>query len=144
MKKNPFRPFAIGIGLLVCGLAGFRVWQLWQQPLDGFWTQPAYSPALDAVADSVVVYVAGDPILKVVEAQNLVLKRGKDTEAPVAAAELKASVNNYYKARAGRIPMMVTFAAVSGAGLAFFLVGLFMPLIRSFHPQELVDLHLET
>jgi hypothetical protein len=143
VKKNPFRPFAIVIGLLVCGLAGFRLWQLWEQPADAFWTQPAYAPTLDAVSDRFAVLVDGEPVLKLVKEQKLLLVV-KETPAPVTAERLTVSVNNYDKVRASRIPAMIVFAAVAGGAFILFLVGLFTPLIGSFHPQELVDLHLPT
>ena len=142
MKKNHFRSFAILFGLLVCGAACYGLLHLWEQPVDASWTPAAFSPPLASVSDRVELYLAGEPLLKVVEAQQLVLKRD-GTEAPVAAEALVASVNNYDRVRLARIPTMLALAAAAGGAFVFLLVGLFAPLISALKPPPIVDLHLE-
>ena len=143
MKKSHFRSFAIVVGLIVCAGAAAGLWYLWQQPTDAYWTQTAYSPALSAVSDRVEVWVNDEPLLKAVAEERLVLKQ-RGTEAPVASEKILARVNNYERVRLARVPTLLGLAAAAGAGLVFFLVGLFTPLIASLHPDELVDLHLPT
>ncbi len=143
MKRNHFRSFAILIGLLACGGACYGLLHLWQQPADAYWTATAFSPPLATASDRVEIYVADEPILKAVGEERLILKN-KTTEAPVAAGDLVARVNNYDKARLARIPTMLGLAAAAGGGLVLFLIGLFAPLIRELVPPAIVDLHLET
>lgn len=142
MKHNHFRMFAILVGLLVCAGAAWGVFHLSQVPSEGHFTPAAFAPPLAQVADRVQVYVAGEPLLGEVEGQRLVLKK-KGTEAPVAASEIVASVNDYDRVRNARVPVMLGLAAAAGGGLVLFLVGLFTPLIKALKPPEIVDLHLE-
>ena len=143
MKQNHFRMFAILIGLLVSAGACFGVLRLRNVPADGHWTPAAFSPPLARVSDRVQVFVAGEPLLKEVEAQNLVLKR-RGTERPVVAGDLVASVNNYDRVRLENRRPMLALAAAAGGGFVLFLIGLFAPLIRALKPPDIVDLHLET
>ena len=143
MKKSHFRSFAILVGLFVCGGSAYGLLHLWQQPVDAYWTKTAFSPALSAVSDRVEVWVNDEPLLKAVGEERLVLKQ-RGTEAPVAAEKLLARVNNYERVRLARVPILLALAAAAGAGLVFFLVGLFTPVIAALHPDELVDLHLPT
>jgi hypothetical protein len=143
LKKSHFRSFAILIGLLVCAGACYGILRLWEQPADAYWTPAAYAPPLAQASDRVEVFVGGEPILKLAADQKLVLKE-KTTEAPLAPDQLVARVNNYDRVRLARIPTLLALAAAAGAGLVFFLVGVFAPMIAALHPQELVDLHLET
>jgi hypothetical protein len=141
VKHNHFRLFAILIGLLVCGAAGYGVYHFWTLPAEGHWTAEAFSPPLAQVSDRVEVFVSGEPILKLVEAQRLVVK-DKDAETPVAAEKVVARVNNFERDRLAQLPLMLGLAAVAGAGLALLLVGLFTPLIKALKPPDIVDLHL--
>jgi hypothetical protein len=75
--------------------------------------------------------------------ERLILKK-KTSEAPVAAGDLVARVNNYDKVRLARIPTMLGLAAAAGGGLVLFFIGLFAPLIRELVPPRIVDLHLES
>ena len=89
-----------------------------------------------------MVYVAGEPILKAIEAQKVVLKR-KDGEAPLAASEIVASLNERDRVRLTKVPLMLGLAALSGGAFVLFLIGLFTPLISALKPPMIVDLHLE-
>jgi len=142
VKHNHFRSFAILFGLLLCAGACYGVYHFWQVPAEGHWTPEAFAPPLAQVSDRVKVSIGGDPILKLVEEQRLVVKE-KEAETPVAADKLVASVNNYDQARFAKVPLMLGLAAVAGAGFVLFLVGLFVPLIKALKPPEIVDLHLE-
>jgi hypothetical protein len=142
VKQNHFRLFAILIGLLVCGGACYGILQLRNVPAEGHWTPAAYAPPLAQVSDRVEVFVAGEPILKLVEAQALVLKQ-KDSEAPVTADKLTATTNNYDRARLATRRPMLALAAAAGGGFVLFLIGLFTPLINALKPPLIVDLHLE-
>ena len=142
MKHNHFRLFAILIGLLVCGGAGYGIFYFWNLPAEGHWTVGAFSPPLAQASDRLEVIVAGEPILKLVEGQALVLKQ-KGAETPVAAEALAVRLNNYDRDRLALVPRLLALAAVAGAGLVLFLVGLFTPLIAALKPPDIVDLHLE-
>jgi hypothetical protein len=142
LKKNHFRSFAILFGLLVCGAACYGLLHLWQQPVEDAWTPSAYAPPFVDVADRVQLYVGGEPLTKVLEKQQLVLKKD-GAEAPFTAQQLVATVNNHDRLMLGRIPVMLGLAAVAGAALVLFLVGLCAPLISALKPPPIVDLHLE-
>ena len=142
MKHNHFRLFAILIGLLACGGACYGIWYFWNLPPEGHWTVGAFSPPLAQASDRLEVILAGEPILKVVEAQALVLKK-KGAETPVAAENLAVRINNYDQDRLALVPRLLALAAVAGAAFALFLVGLFTPLIAALKPPDIVDLHLE-
>jgi membrane-associated protease RseP (regulator of RpoE activity) len=141
VKHNHFRLFAILFGLLVCAAACYGVFYLWNVPAEGHWTPAAFAPPLAQVSDRVEVFVFGEPILKAVEAQNLVLKR-KGAETPVAAGDIVASVNNYDRDRFTQVRTMLALAAVAGGAFVLLLVGLFTPLIKALKPPDIVDLHL--
>lgn len=142
MKQNHFRLFAILIGLLVCAGAGYGVYHFSQVPADGHFVDPAFAPPLAESAGRVVVYVAGEPILKAIEEQKVVLKR-KDGDAPLAATEIVASLNERDGARLAKVPLMLGLAALAGGAFVLFLIGLFTPLISALKPPMIVDLHLE-
>lgn len=142
MKKNHFRSFAILFGLLVCGAACYGLLHLWQLPVEDSWIPAPYAPPLAKVSDRVQLYVAGEPLLKLVEAQQVVVKKN-GAEAPVVADTLVASVNNFEQIRMARLPMMLALAAAAGGALVLFLVGLCAPLIKALKPPPIVDLHLE-
>ena len=142
MKHNHFRLFAILIGLLVCGAACYGILHFWKLPADGHWTPAAFSPPLAQFSDRIEVFVEGEPLLKLVEGQKLMLKQ-KDTEAPVVAEKIVARMNNYDRDRFETVPLMLGLAAAAGAGFVLFLVGLFTPLISALKPPDIVDLHLE-
>lgn len=142
MKHNHFRLFAILIGLLACGGACYGIYYFWNLPAEGHWTAGAFSPPLSQASDRLEVILAGEPILKLVEAQALVLKT-KGAETPVAADALAVRINNYDRDRFAKVPLMLGLAAVAGCAFAFFLVGLFTPLIAALKPPDIVDLHLE-
>ena len=142
MKRNHFRSFAILVGLFTCAGACYGLLHLWQQPADAYWTATAFSPPLSSASDRVELFVGDEPLLKVVGEERLVVRK-KTTEAPVAAGDLVARVNNYDKVRLARIPTLLGLAAAAGGGLVLFLIGLFAPLIRELVPPPIVDLHLE-
>jgi hypothetical protein len=142
VKHNHFRLFAILFGLLVCAGACYGVLHFWKVPTEGHWTPAAFSPPLAQVSDRVEIFVFGEPILKVVEGQNLVIKR-KGAETPVTAGDLVASVNNFDRVRFEKVQVMLGLAAVAGGAFVLFLVGLFTPLIKALKPPDIVDLHLE-
>jgi hypothetical protein len=142
LKKNHFRSFSILFGLLVCAAACYGLLHLWQQPVEDSWTPSAYAPPFVEVADRVQLYVGGEPLTKVIEKQQLVLKKN-GAEVPFAAEHLVATVNNHDRILLARIPTLLGLAAVAGAALVLFLVGLCAPLISALKPPPIVDLHLE-
>lgn len=142
MKKNHFRSFAILLGLIACAGACYGLLHLWQQPVEDAWTPSAYAPPFVEVADRVQLYVGGEPLTKVLEKQQVILKKD-GTEVPLTPQHLVATVNNHDRVLLARIPTMLGLAAAAGAALVLFLVGLFAPLISALKPPKIVDLHLE-
>ena len=142
MKHNHFRLFAILIGLLACAGASYGVYHFWKMPAEGHWTADAFSPPLSKAADRVEVLYAGEPFLKLVESQAVVLKE-KAAEAPLVADKLLARLNNYDQVRLSKLPLLLGLAAAAGGGFVLFLIGLFVPLIKALKPPDIVDLHLE-
>jgi len=143
MKRSHFRSFAILVGLLVCAAASFRVVQLWDQKADGYWPPKHLAPPVAEVADRIQVFVAGEPIERMITDEKLFVA-GKGGPTPLTASEVTASVNGYEKARIARIPELMAFSALAGAGFALFLIGLFTPVISVFRHDERVDIHLTT
>ena len=142
MKHNHFRSFAILFGLLLCAGACYGIYFFWKMPADGHWTRAEFAPPLTEVADRVEVFIGGEPILKVVEAQNLLIK-DKEAVAPLPAEKLLAKLNNYDRDRYAAVPKLLGLAAVAGGAFVLFLVGLFAPLIKALKPPDIIDLHIE-
>ncbi len=138
-----FRFYSITLGLLVCALASYRVWQLWTRPAVDTWTPASFAQPLETVADRFEVRVAGEPMTKVV-ADGKLTRQAEVGTAPVRAEDVTVRVNNADRQKAETIPPMLAFAAVAGGAFVLFVIGLFTPVIGSFHPRGLVDLHLET
>ena len=58
------------LGLLACAGASYGVYHFSRVPADGHFVDPAFAPPLAESAGRVVVYVAGEPILKAIEEQK--------------------------------------------------------------------------
>ncbi len=142
MYRSYFRFTSILLGVLLGGLAGFRLWQLWNVPTDTHWLPAHLSVPLDAASDRLEVLLKGDPLLKALGDGRMTVTE-KGNAVPVSPRDLTVRINNYDRDRAGQIPEMLAWAALAGAALVLLLVGLFTPLIGAFH-QGLVDLNLTT
>lgn len=139
--KTHFRFYATLFGLLICALASFRLWQLWNQPQDAYWTPAHLAMSLDTTSDRFEMLVGTAPLGKVLDERRLLVRSG-DSWLPVTATDVSFRVNNYDRARVMRIPAMVAFAALAGGAFVLFVIGLVTPLIGAFRPHGLVDLHL--
>ena len=142
MKHNHFRLFAILIGLAACAGCAFGVYYYSKMPAEGHWTVGSFSPPLEKASDRLEVLLAAEPLLKLVERQEVVLKQ-KGAETPVTADLLAVRLNNYDRDRLAKLPLMLGLAAGAGGAFVLFLIGLFVPLIKALKPPDIVDLHLE-
>ncbi len=141
MKSGHFRLFAIVCGLLFCGLASFRLWQLWNVPAEGHWIPAHLAVPLDSTADRLELLVGGEPAAKVLAAQRMTLATSRGS-GPMTPGDLTVRLNTYEKERLATVPRMLALSAVAGGGLVLLVIGLLTPLIGSFRPHGLVDINL--
>lgn len=143
MTRSHFRFFALAVGLLVCAVASFRIWQLWTQPPGDVWTPAHLALPLQTEATRFEVLVAGEPLARAVEQRRVQVTPVGKTE-PVTLTEVLVRANNHDRAVLELVPKLLALSAVAGGALVLFLIGLFTPMIGAFRQHGLVDIHLPT
>lgn len=143
MTTSHFRFFAIVCGLLVCALASFGLYQLWNRPVEAGLTPASYAPPLEKTADRLEVLVSHVPLAKAIAEQRLSITVDGNT-VPVSAADVTVRLHEGDRVRIATVPRMLGLAAAAGAGFVLLVVGLLTPLIGEFRPHGLIDLHLPT
>ncbi|MDL1951854.1 hypothetical protein FBQ97_18880 [Acidobacteria bacterium ACD] len=139
MTRGHFRLFAIVVGLLGCAAASYFLWKFHQQPLKPSWMEVSMALPLDSAKDRAEVYVAREPMEKLIaEERLLVVMEGNPR--PVVANDVGLRFNNRDQNRVEQTKLMLLLAAGAGGGLVLFLVGLFTPMIGAF--KGYVDLNL--
>ena len=86
---------------------------------DIWWTPPSMSVPLTEGADRVVVNVRGKPLGELLNGGQLQIADGASTSV-VSASDVGLRFNNWDRIRASRIPILLLYAAVIGAGLVLF------------------------
>ncbi len=88
---------------------------------DIWWTPPAMALSLTDSRDRVEIYLRGKPLGVLLEAKQLWIG---DKAGPtlVDAGEIGMRFNNWDRVRAARIPALLTYAAVCGAGVVLLLL----------------------
>ena len=104
--------------LFIPALALYR--ELSRRP-DIWWTPPAMALSLNASQDRVRIYVRGKPLGALLEAKQLWI-RGEAGSGALDPREVGLRFNNWDRVRAARIPMLLTYSAVLGAGVVLLLV----------------------
>lgn len=109
------------LGLVFLFGAAAPLYRELSQRSDIWWTPQAMLVPLDQSSDRVVIYVRGKPLAALLESGQV-----RITEAGGSAALTPTDVglrfNNWDRVRAGRIPMLLIYAA--GCGVAALLLGL--------------------
>jgi len=86
---------------------------------DIWWTPPAMLVPLADGADRVQVHVRGKPLTALLNGGQLRLADNASTSV-VSAKDVGLRFNNWDRIRASRIPILLLYAAVIGAGLMLF------------------------
>ena len=86
---------------------------------DIWWTPPAMMVPLAEGADRVVVHVRGKPLTALLNGGQLRIADSASTSV-VSPKDVGLRFNNWDRIRASRIPILLLYAAVIGAGLMLF------------------------
>ena len=102
--------------LFIPGLALFR--ELSTRS-DIWWTPPTMLVPVSESGDRVVVNIRGKPLGDLLNGGQLLVADGASTVA-LSNSDVGLRFNNWDRIRASRIPMLLLYAAVIGAGLMLF------------------------
>jgi len=87
---------------------------------DIWWTPQPLALSLSESADRVQVYVRGKPLGSLLDAGQLKLAGTQDSVLSISDVRLR--LNNWDRVRTQRLPLVVAYAAVIGAGALLFLL----------------------
>jgi hypothetical protein len=104
--------------LLIPALALYR--ELSRRP-DIWWTPPAMALSLDKSQDRVRIYARGKPLGALLEAKQLWIREDAGSSA-LDPREVGLRLNNWDRVRAERIPVLLTYSAVFGAGVLLLIL----------------------
>jgi hypothetical protein len=107
-----------GTLLLIPALALYR--ELSRRP-DIWWTPPTMALSLNESQDRVRIYARGQPLGALLEARKLWLRDDAGSSV-LDPGEVGLRLNNWDRVRAGRIPILLTYAAVCGAEVVLLLL----------------------
>jgi hypothetical protein len=107
-----------GTLLLIPALALYR--ELSKRP-DIWWTPPAMALSLNESQDRVRIYARGQPLGALLEARRLWIRDDAGSSV-LDPGEVGLRLNNWDRVRARRIPVLLTYAAVSGAEVVLLLL----------------------
>lgn len=88
---------------------------------DIWWTPSAMALSLAQSRDRVEIYAQGKPLGALLEAKQLWIG-DKAGSTLLDAGEIGMRFNNWDRVRAARIPLLLTYAAVCGAGIVVLLL----------------------
>ena len=104
--------------LLIPALALYR--ELSRRP-DIWWTPPPMALSLNESQDRVRIYARGKSLGALLEAKQLWIKEDAGSSA-LDPREVGLRLNNWDRVRAERIPVLLTYSAVFGAGALLLLL----------------------
>ena len=107
-----------GVLLLIPALALYRELS---RPADIWWTPPAMALSLTEGQDRVEIYIRGKPLGALLNAQELWI-RDEGGSAALRAQEIGLRFNNWDRVRAGRLPVLLGYAAACGAGIVILFL----------------------
>ena len=107
-----------GVLLLIPALALYRSLS---GPADIWWTPPAMALSLTESQDRVQIYARGRPLGALLDAKQLWIK-DEAASTPLGAQEIGLRLNNWDHVRAARLPGLLVYAAVCGAGVVLLLL----------------------
>ena len=118
LRLRLFFSVLTGTLLLIPTLALYR--ELSRRP-DIWWTPPAMALSLNESQGRVRIYARGKPLGTLLDAKQLWIREEAGSSA-LDARELGLRFNNWDRVRAAQIPMLLTYAAVCGAGVVLLLL----------------------
>ena len=113
------RMFFAVLMLVLLAIPGVALFTELSKRSDIWWTPPTMLVPLTDGADRVVVNVRGKPLSDLLNGRQLQIADGASTSV-VSASDVGLRFNNWDRIRASRIPILLLYAAVIGAGLMLF------------------------
>jgi hypothetical protein len=107
-----------GILLLIPSLALYRELSM---PADIWWTPTAMAVPLAESRDRVEIYVRGEPLGGLLNGQKLWIRDEGGSRA-LGAQEIGLRFNNRDRVRAGRLPLLLAYAAICGGGVVILFL----------------------
>ena len=113
------RMFFAMLMLVTLAIPGVALFTELSRRSDIWWTPPSMLVPLTEGSDRVVVNVRGKPLGELLNGGKLQIADGATTSV-VSAGDVGLRFNNWDRIRASRIPILLLYAAVIGAGLVLF------------------------
>ena len=115
------RMFFAVLMLVLMFIPGVALFTELSRRSDIWWTPPTMLVPLTEGTDRVVVNVRGKPLGTLLNGGQLQIAEGPSTSV-LSISDVGLRFNNWDRIRAGRIPILLLYAAVIGAGLMLFAV----------------------
>lgn len=113
------RMFFAVLMLVLLAIPGVALFTELSRRSDIWWTPPTMLVPITEGADRVVVNVRGRPLGELLNGGKLLFADGPSTAA-LSTNDVGLRFNNWDRIRASRIPILLLYAAVIGAGLMLF------------------------
>ena len=113
------RMFFAVLMLVLLFIPGVALFKELSKRSDIWWTPPTMLVPVSESADRVVVNVRGKPLGDLLNGGQLLVADGASNVA-LSTSDVGLRFNNWDRIRASRIPMLLLYAAVIGAGLMLF------------------------
>ena len=117
----------VPVGLLLA--SAFKLFAFFRQPNDIWWTPQPMAEPLAVSGDRVEIYARGTNLPVLLQAEQVRIGNAAGSSV-LAASEVRLRFNNWDRARAERIPLLVVYSFTVGAMLvlvAFTLTGHLRP-----------------
>ena len=115
------RMFFAVLMLVLMFIPGVALFTELSRRSDIWWTPPTMLVPITEGADRVVVNIRGRPLSELLNGRRLLIADGASTAA-LSTSDVGLRFNNWDRIRASRIPILLLYAAVIGAGLMLFAV----------------------
>jgi len=115
------RMFFAVLMLVLMFIPGVALFTELSKRSDIWWTPPTMLVPITEGADRVVVNIRGRPLSELLNGRRLLIADGASTAA-LSTSDVGLRFNNWDRIRASRIPILLLYAAVIGAGLMLFAV----------------------
>jgi len=113
------RMFFAVLMLVLLAIPGVALFTELSKRSDIWWTPPTMLVPLTEGTDRVVVNVRGRPLADLLNGGRLMIADGTSTAA-LSTSDVGLRFNNWDRIRASRIPILLLYAVVIGAGLMLF------------------------
>lgn len=85
------------------------------------WTPPGMALSLADSKDRVEIYARGQPLGTLLGKEQLLISDGPGSQI-VRAEEIRLRFNNWDRVRAGRLPLLLAYAAALGGGIVLLVL----------------------